>query len=275
MNEEKEILLYFSRGTDTFKDNLKKTIAEPVDGKMILDYLEGKDLKGSSTYDYVENNLKNIFVWGEKEWKIETDKKESFSDFKNYVEEDSKNVYMIFIANKKIQYIGKVEEVNDIKDNNVNENFGDIFWNDSDYDHIWFLDDIKSVNQEDEVDSLFKSADRDLNLHFKYYKEGPEDDKGLFVKGNWSSNVSKIDKGFHDIGKKKLKKLMNILQSEDYKPVKGYEIIDTKRDDHNIINLLKKKKQVVFYGPPGTGKTYRTKEISVELLKDYFTEGKY
>ncbi len=43
--------------------------------------------------------------------------------------------------------------------------------------------------------------------------------------------------------------------------------IQTKEEEHPIINLLNQKSQIIFYGPPGTGKTYKAREFAVKFIK--------
>jgi 5-methylcytosine-specific restriction protein B len=45
-----------------------------------------------------------------------------------------------------------------------------------------------------------------------------------------------------------------------------------KLTDLTNLDLLNKKKQIIFYGPPGTGKTYKTREYAISLIKKHITE---
>lgn len=49
-------------------------------------------------------------------------------------------------------------------------------------------------------------------------------------------------------------------------------IKNEKTTDQTFLDLLNKKKQIIFYGPPGTGKTYKTREYAISLIKKHITE---
>jgi len=57
-----------------------------------------------------------------------------------------------------------------------------------------------------------------------------------------------------------IRKLKKLLKTQSI----GYKYTD--KYIKNFIDLIKKKKQVIFFGPPGTGKTFKTKEVAVKLL---------
>jgi len=50
--------------------------------------------------------------------------------------------------------------------------------------------------------------------------------------------------------------------------LKKIKIIQVDKKIASEINLLIKKKQIIFYGPPGTGKTFNTKVVALSLLKN-------
>jgi SpoVK/Ycf46/Vps4 family AAA+-type ATPase len=40
----------------------------------------------------------------------------------------------------------------------------------------------------------------------------------------------------------------------------------SERSETDILDILEKKKQIIFYGPPGTGKTYITKRFAIYIM---------
>jgi len=272
MAEEKEVLLYFVRGD--IDDNLNKTIAPPFNIEKLegyddlLDFLKEKDKNDTETYEYVKNNQDGLYVWGSKEWDIETDDEEEFDDFREYVEDNKKEVYMAFVdARRKARYMGKVKKVNDITDGEVNKKLSKIFWGEDKHTYIWFLNEVKSIDKSDRIKKVIKKAKENLHFNFKYYKENENDDKGLFVSGQHGSNISKIDENFQNLGEEKLKALKDFLEDGELKDIDMVK--QSIVNDSEIINeVLENKKQVILYGPPGTGKTYESKDIAVKLLID-------
>ncbi len=274
MTEEQEILLYFVRGG--IDDNLDKTIDPPFNIEKLegyddlLDFLKEKDEDDTETYEYVENNQDGLYVWGSKEWDIETNDEERFDDFIEHVEDSKKDVYMAFVdSRRKARYMGEVKQVNDIIDEGVNKELSKIFWGDDEeeFTTIWFLDEVESIHKSDKIKEVIEKANNNLNLGFKYYKENQDDDEGLFTPHQGGSNISKIDKDFQNLDEEKLKALKDFLENGELKDIDMVE--QSTVNDSEIINeVLENKKQVILYGPPGTGKTYESKDIAVKLLTD-------
>jgi SpoVK/Ycf46/Vps4 family AAA+-type ATPase len=70
--------------------------------------------------------------------------------------------------------------------------------------------------------------------------------------------VEEEDLGFIDIFLLDKKNLDDLIENS--------ERSETERLETDILDILEKKKQIIFYGPPGTGKTYVTKRFAIYIM---------
>lgn len=137
-DSDKKIQFYVQRGrSETYRDNITKTIANKVTSEKIarlLELLEKGGMKDSELFGYIVKNKDSLFAWGS------TVKRE-------IVREMEGGDLQAFIIGEKFEYIGIVSFVGtDEEYESLQPEMSRILWDDSSYGYFWFLKGVKKIN---------------------------------------------------------------------------------------------------------------------------------
>ena len=88
-----------------------------------------------------------------------------------------------------------------------------------------------------------------------------------------SRNCHTVPVDWYDVNSRQIpqqdfRRAIKELSVKDYVNIMSSQTTSQSSHYQEFINILDKKKQLLFYGPPGTGKTYTAKKLSEEMIKN-------